>query len=323
MAVVRATQFRAIRAANVEVLHLYWSIGRDILGRQKRDGWGAKVVERLAADLKREFPEQRGWTRSNLLYMRKFAEAWSDEPGIVPTPLGQLSWSHIRVLIDKLDVREERDWYALTASQNGWSSRTLTAQIALDYRSRLGAAPSNFESVLSHTESELAQQLVKDPYIFEHLGLVDRTRERAIETALMSRIQDTLLEFGRGMTLVGRQYRLPLSDGTEYVLDLLLFHVEQLRYIVIELKVTDFSPEHLGQLGAYVAAVDGELRNPELHAPTIGILLCTGRSGASVNYSLNATAVPVAVADYRHSHARAALPDPAELQAILTNELGK
>ena len=317
---VRATQTRAVLAANTEVIALYWSIGRDIIERQREAGWGAKVVDRLAADLKREFPQMSGWSRSNIMYMRSFAEAW---PEVVPQAVVQLPWGHARVLIDRLNTRSDRDWYAERAVSEGWSRAVLQHQIKADLRSAIGAAPSNFTAALDAQDSDLVRELVKDPYVFEHLSMVSTRLERDVEQALMDRLQDTLLEFGRGMALVGRQYHLPLEGGAEFIIDLLLFHVEQLRYVVIELKVGDFSPAHLGQLGAYVAAVDGELRRPSIHAPTIGILLCTGKNEAAVRYALASTAAPVAVADYQGlpPDARAALPSASELQAVVDAEV--
>ncbi|WP_370375606.1 YhcG family protein [Isoptericola sp. 178] len=320
---VRGTRFRAARAANTEVLRLHWSIGRDILQRQQESGWGSKVVDRLAADLKREFPEQRGWSRRNLLYMRRAAEVWPTETEFVQQAVARLPWGHLAVLLDRLATREERDWYAERAGAEGWSRAVLEHQIAMDLRGALGAAPSHVADALDGPDSELAQQLVKDPYVFEHLAFASSQRERDIEQALMDRLQDTLLEFGRHMALVGRQYRLLLDDGAEFVMDLVLFHTRQLRYVVVELKVSSFEPGHLGQLGAYVAAVDDQLRDPRIHAQTVGILLCTGKSGATVQYSLASTAVPVAVADYRGlpADARAALPSEVELEAIVDAEL--
>ncbi|WP_282949064.1 PDDEXK nuclease domain-containing protein [Cellulomonas endometrii] len=320
---VRSAQLRAVRAANTEVLRLYWSIGSDILERQRTAGWGGKVVDRLAADLRREFPEMRGWSRSNLMYMRRAAAVWPSEPEFVQQPVGRLPWGHVTVLLDRLPTREDRDWYAARAADQGWSRAVLEHHIGGDLRGAVGSAPTNFDQVLDPADSDLARQLVKDPYVFEHLALVRTSRERDVEQALMDRLQDTLMELGRGMSLVGRQLRLQLGDGDEFVIDLLLFHVEQLRYVVVELKVGPFTPAHLGQLGAYVAAVDGELRRPAVHAPTVGILLCTGKGGAAVRYALASTAAPVAVADYQGlpEDARAALPSADELQAVVDAEL--
>lgn len=325
---VRATQFRAARAVNTEVLRLYWSIGREILDRQQAAGWGSKIVARLAADLQREFPDQRGWSRRNLLYMRRVAEVWSSEAEFVQHAAARLPWTHIHVLLDRLDTREERDWYAAAAAEHGWTRGLLELQIRSGLRTALGAAPTNFTAALDSPDSDLAQQMVKDPYVFEHLALVKSLAERDVEQALMDRLQATLLEFGRGMAFVGRQVRLSVPDDnsdrvSEFYVDLLLFHVEQLRYVVIELKVGSFEPAHLGQLGAYVAIVDDQYRKPEIHAPTVGILLCTGKAGPVVRYSLASTAAPVAVADYLGlpDDARAALPSTAELQAIVDAEL--
>lgn len=325
---VRATQVRAARAANTEVLRLYWSIGRDILERQKTDGWGSKVVTRLAADLQREFPDQRGWSRSNLLYMRKAADVWSTEDEFVHHVGGRLPWRHITVLLDRLKTREERDWYAARASEEGWSRGVLEHHIKVGLRQALGTAPTNFERALEAPDSDLAQQLVKDPYIFEHLALVKRRDERSVEQALMDRLQDTMLEFGRGMAFVGRQVRLTVPDDMtnevdEFYVDLLFFSTEQLRYVVVELKIGKFEPAHLGQLGTYVAIVDDQYRRPEIHAATVGILLCTGKSGSTVRYALASSSAPLAVADYQGlpDDARAALPTAAELEAVVEDEL--
>lgn len=320
---VRQTQFRAARAANTEVMRLYWSIGHDILDRQEVRGWGSRVVERLAADLKREFPEQRGWSRANLLYMRRAAKAWPTESEFVQQAVGRLPWGHVTVLLDRLKTRDDRDWYAARAVDEGWSRSVLLHHIAVGTRAAVGAAPANFADTLDPVDSDLARELVKDPYVFEHLGLVPTRRERDVERALMDRLQETLMELGRGMALIGRQYHLRIGDGGEFVIDLLLFHVEQLRYVVVELKVGDFSPAHLGQLGAYVAAVDDLVRRPEIHRPTVGILLCTGRDESAVKYALASTSAPVAVADYQGlpADARAALPSAGELQAVVDAQL--
>jgi predicted nuclease of restriction endonuclease-like (RecB) superfamily len=178
---VRQTRFRAARAANAEVMRLYWSIGRDILERQTAAGWGSKVVSRLADDLKNEFPDQRGWSRTNLLYMRKAAEVWPDEAEFVHHAGGRLPWRHITVLLDRLDTRDDRDWYAARAADEGWSRAVLEHNIKADLRAVIGSAPSNFDAALDPRESDLARQLVKDPYVFEHLSMVTTRRERDVE----------------------------------------------------------------------------------------------------------------------------------------------
>ena len=259
--------------------------------------------------------------------MRQAAEVWPIEAEFVQRSVARLPWGHITILLGKLDTRAERDWYAERAAENGWTRNVLEHHIKVNLRTALGAAPTNFTAALDSPDSELAQQLVKGPYVFEHLGLLERKAERDVEQALMDRLQDTMLELGRGMAFVGRQVRLTVPDDhsdhvDEFYVDLLFFHVTQLRYVVVELKVGKFEPAHIGQLGTYVAIVDDQYRRPEIHAPTVGILLCTGKSGPTVRYALASTSAPVAVADYYGlpADARAALPSAEELQAIVDAE---
>jgi predicted nuclease of restriction endonuclease-like (RecB) superfamily len=311
-----------VRAANTEVLRLYWSVGRDILDRQKNEGWGAKVVDQISADIRREFPGQRGWSRRSLLYMRKTAEAWPTESEFMQQAVAQMPWGHVTILLAKLHTREDRDWYAAKAVEAGWSRASLEFEIKMDLKSRLGSAPSNFAATLDAADSDLAQQAVKDSYVFEHLDPEEHIAERDREHALMDRIRDTLLELGRDMAFVGRQCRIEVG-GDEFFVDLLFFHVTQLRYVVVELKVGKFQPAHMGQIGTYVAMVDGEVRNPDVHAKTVGILLCTERNDATLDYALASTASPVAVALYEGltPEERAALPSPGELEAVIEEEI--
>lgn len=270
---VRAAQVRAMRSVNTELIKLYWSIGDTILRRQSVEGWGAKVIDRLAADLRAEFPDMTGLSRSNLHAMRQFAAAYPSVE-VVQQPVGQLPWGHIVTLIQKLDDQVERDWYAREAAQRGWSRAVLLNQIKNQSHRRVGTAPSNFREVLPAEESELAQELTKDPYVFDFLDLSGQVSERQLEDELMNRLQETLREFGHGFAFVGRQVHFEV-DGDDFYVDLLLFHLEQLRYVVVELKIGKFTPKDVGQLGFYVSLVDGERRNPAVHAPTVGILLCT------------------------------------------------
>lgn len=317
---VRTSRLRAVRAANSELLALYWSIGRDILDRQEQAGWGSRVIDRLAADLREEFPDQRGWSRRNLHYMRSMAEAWPSADRVVPRAVAQLPWGHVRVLLDKLTTRPERDWYAAAATEFGWSRDVLVHQVETRLADRTGAAPSNFAASLPAADSDLAQQLLRDPYVFDHLTLSERAAERDLEQALIDRLRDTLLAFGHGMAFVGRQIRFDV-DGDELVLDLLLFSVEQLRYVVVELKIGRFDPAYVGQLGTYVAVVDDRLRRADRHAPTVGILLCKGRNDTLVRYALAGAPAPLAVADYTYdtlpARERSGLPTDAELAAAL------
>jgi len=317
---------RAVRAANTEVLHLYWLVGHDILLWQSQQGWGAKVITRLSADLRREFPEQSGWSVTNLKYMRMMAQAWPSLEAIGQHGADQLPWGHVMVLLGKLETQDDRDWYAARAVAEGWKRSVLEHFIKVSLIAQLGAAPTNFKAVLDAPDSELAQQLVKDPYVFEHLAYVERVDERNVKQALMDRIQDTLMKFGRGMAFVARQLRFEVTDEKgdieELVPDLLLFNIHQSRYVVVELKVGKFKPQQLGQLAAYVGLIDARLRDPVKHASTIGILLCTGKNESVVRFTLANMATALGVADYEGLPAdvKAAVPSPGELQAAVADQ---
>lgn len=242
---VRSAQTQALRTVNTELISLYWSIGRDILTRQEQDGWGSGVIGRLAEDLLAEFPAMTGLSRSNLQYMRSFAVAWPAFDSNVPQPVGHLPWGHIRTILDKKLSQEARDWYAAAAVEHGWSRNVLMNMIMSKTLERSGAAPSNFATHLVAPDSELAQQIAKDPYNFEFLGLSGEVAERDLEQRLMDRMVETLRELGPGFAFVGRQVHFDV-DGDDFYLDLLFFHVEQLRYVVIELKTGKFKPDHIG-----------------------------------------------------------------------------
>ncbi|MGI9091880.1 MAG: PDDEXK nuclease domain-containing protein [Mycobacteriales bacterium] len=232
---VRTARVRAHQAANTELIALYRRIGEAILDRQQAEGWGTKVIDRLAGDLRAEFPNMRGLSRSNLFYMRQLADSWP-EAAIVQQAVGRLPWGHITVLLDKLDDRPSRDWYAAAAVEHGWSRNVLTHQISSQLHRRIGTAPSNFAVRLPAHDSDLAQQLVRDPYVFEFLGLTERVSERELETALMNRLQAFLLELGHGFAFVGRQYHLEVG-GNDFHIDLLFFNWAQSRFVVVELKI--------------------------------------------------------------------------------------
>jgi len=321
---VASARWRAQRAVNTELLGLYWRLGHAILSRQQAEGWGTRVIDRLSADLRAAFPEMRGLSRSNLFYMRSLAAAWPED-AIVQQPVGRLPWGHVTVLLDKLDDQSHREWYAAAAAEHGWSRNVLLNQIMNRLHLRAGAAPSNFTDQLPAADSELAQQLTRDPYVLDFLDLTDPVAERDLETALVNRLQAFLLELGHGFAFVGRQYHFEV-DGDDFHIDLLFFNWAQSRFVVLELKIGRFAPEHAGQLSFSVAWVDANLRVPDRHSPTIGILLCAGRNDNVVRYSLAGTTAPLAVADYTYDalppSARDAVPTATELAtaagAVLT-----
>ncbi|WP_159621373.1 PDDEXK nuclease domain-containing protein [Ruania rhizosphaerae] len=318
---VDGARLRVQRRANTELLQLWWRIGRTILDRQAEHGWGAKVLEQLAADLRAEFPAMKGFSRANLFYMRRLAEAWPMEDAIVQRSVGQLPWGHVIELLDKLDSQELRDWYAAKDLHHGWSRPVLAAQISTRLHERAGAAPTNFSSALDSPDSDLAQQLTKDPYTLDFLSVDSGISERQLEDRLTSRIVDTLRELGHGFAFVGRQVHFEV-DGSDFYADLVFFHVEQLRYVVIELKTERFAPGHTSQLGFYVSVIDDRLRLPEKHLPTVGILMVADKSDTVVRYSLAGTNQPIAVSRYELSQEdREGLPDERALVSAFRDGL--
>lgn len=311
---VRSARLRAVRKVNTELITLYWDIGATILERQARDGWGTGVIKQLATDLRHEFPDMRGFSQRNLQYMATAAGAW---PGpIAQQAVAQLPWGHVTVLLDKLDDQHTRDWYAAAAAREGWSRNLLLNMIMGQLHRRTGAAPSNFTEVLPATQTDLARELTKDPYIFDFLAQSRPRLERDLEQALMDRMQQTLAELGSGFAFVGRQVHFEV-DGDDFYIDLLFFHVTQLRYVVIELKSGRFTPRDAGQLGFYVALVDDRLRDTDTHAETVGILLCADKHDGVVEYALKTIDQPVAIARYTYDtlpdDVRTLLPSPTEV----------
>ena len=216
---IHAAQQRATLAVNRELVLLYWQIGRDILARQAEQGWGAKVIERLAHDLRTAFPEMKGFSPRNLKYMRAFAEAWP-EAEFVQGVLAQLPWYHQLALLDKLDSPESRSWYATQAIEHNWSRNILVMQIETRLLERNGKAVTNFAISLPKPQSDLARESVKDPYRFDFLGLTEEAQEREIENALVKHVTEFLLELGAGFAFVGRQVLLDVG-GDEFFIDLL------------------------------------------------------------------------------------------------------
>jgi predicted nuclease of restriction endonuclease-like (RecB) superfamily len=292
---IRQAQLRAALAVNQELILLYWYIGSEILDRQQAEGWGTKVVERLARDLKSEFPDVKGFSRTNLLYMRAFAEAYPDEQ-IVQRTVGRIPWRHNIALIDKLKRPEERLWYAQQALENGWSRDILAMQIETNLYGRQGGAITNFDRTMPDLDSEIAQQLTKDPYNFDFISLTGKAKEQDLEKALVERIRDFLLELGVGFAFVGNQYPI-VVDRKEYRLDLLFYHTKLHCYVVIDLKMGEFEPEYSGKMNFYVSAVD-KLLCTTGDSRTIGIILCRSRSQTIVEFALQDLDKPIGVASY-------------------------
>lgn len=306
---IHSAQQRAALAVNRELVLLYWQIGRDILQRQAEQGWGAKVIERLAHDLRTAFPDMKGFSRANLMYMRSFADAWPDA-AIVQQAVGQLPWGHNLVLLAKLKQPEQRLAYAQRAVEQGWSRATLEIHIESRLLEREGRAITNFTDRLPASGTDLARQSLKDPYLFDFLDIGQEANEREIEAALVNHITRFLLELGAGFAFVGRQVHLEVG-GDDFFIDLLFYHLKLRCYVVIELKAEKFKPEHLGQLSFYLTAVDMQIKT-EQDNPTIGLLLCKSKNTVVAEYALRDKTQPIGVAEY---HLIESLPE--ELQTSL------
>ena len=306
---IHSAQQRAALAVNHELVMLYWQIGRDILERQAGQGWGAKVIERLALDLRNAFPDMKGFSRANLLYMRAFAEAWPDTE-IVQQLVGRLPWGHNLVLLTKLKETKARINYAERAIEHGWSRNVLNIHIETRFLEREGQAVTNFETRLPAPGSDLARNTLKDPYIFDFLDVGKEADEREIESALMRHISRFLLELGAGFAFVGRQVHIEVG-GDDFFMDLLFYHTKLRCYVVVELKAGAFKPEQTGQLSFYLSAVDAQMK-ADLDNPTIGLLLCKTKNRVVAEYALRDSSKPIGVAEYQLA---AALP--ADLQSSL------
>jgi predicted nuclease of restriction endonuclease-like (RecB) superfamily len=317
---IRAAQLRASLAVNRELVLLYWQIGRDILDRQARESWGAKVVDRLAVDLKRAFPDMKGFSPRNLKYMRRFAEVWPQEE-FVQQVAAQLPWFHNCVLLDKVAERDERVWYARAAIQHGWSRAVLVHQIESALHRRQGKAITNFDRALPAPQSDLAQEITKDPYNFDFLTLDKEAHERDLERGLLEHLRQFLLELGIGFAFVGSQYRLTVGND-EFFIDLLFYHLKLRAYVVVDLKMTAFEPEFAGKMNFYLSAVNDVLRHPD-DQPSIGIILCKTRERFVAEYALRDINKPIGISEYRLAESlpeklQGSLPTIEELE----NELG-
>lgn len=293
---IHTAQQRSVLAVNRELVLLYWQIGRDILTRQSEQGWGAKVIERLSHDLRNAFPDIKGFSRANLMYMRAFAEAWPDAE-IVQQAVGQLPWGHNLVLLTRLKDPHQRLAYAQSAIEHGWSRNTLNIHIETRLLERSGKAVTNFKTSLPKPHSDLAHESLKDPYRFDFLGLGETANERDIEAALVQHVTRFLLELGAGFAFVGRQVPLNVG-GDDFFIDLLFYHLKLRCYVVVELKGGKFKPEHLGQLGFYLTAVDADIKHPQDN-PTIGLLLCKNKNKVVAEYALRDNNQPIGVAEYQ------------------------
>jgi predicted nuclease of restriction endonuclease-like (RecB) superfamily len=293
---IQSAQIRAAVSVNRELMLLYWNIGRQILERQNAEGWGTKVVDRLASDLRAEFPELTGFSPRNIKYMRKLAEAYPSR-GIVQQLVAQIPWGHNVRILDRVQDSAEREWYIRQTIEHGWSRNVMVHQIEIGLYHRQGKTTTNFDRTLPSPQSELAQQILKDPYHFDFLSLGKEVKERDLHRTLMEHLREFLLELGVGFSFVGSEYPIEV-DGIDYRIDMLFYHLRLRCFVIIELKVGEFKPEHSGKMNFYLSAVDDMLRQENDH-PSIGLILCKDKSKVIVEYSLRDTQKPMGVAAYK------------------------
>lgn len=320
---IEHAKLKALQSVNTELLTLYWQIGREILDKQQQQGWGAQVIVQLSKDLTSRFPDDRGYSVTNLKYMRGFALQYPDFP-ILQVPLAkleqlpfgqvalaelesedgligqvaldQIDWYHHISLISKVKDDAERAFYIMETARNGWSRDVMMLQIANGYVHAKGKAINNFGRTLPPYQSDLARYAFKDPYKFSFLGTVALQNELDIEKSLASRITDFLLEMGRGFAYIGRQYHIAV-DGKDYYIDILMYHLRLHCYVVVELKAVEFVPEFVSKLNFYISAVDEYVKSPE-DKPTIGLLLCRTKSDNTARFALRGITQPMGISPY-------------------------
>ena len=318
---IRTERQRAVLAANATLVMLYWDIGKTILDRQRQEGWGAKVIDRLSYDLREAFPNMRGLSPRNLKYMRSFATAWPDRQ-FVQQVAAQIPWFHNVVLLDKIKDAAARAWYTKKAGEEGWSRSMLVTRIETKLHEREGRAVTNFGATLPADESDMVAQVFKDPYLFDFLGTAALRTENEIEQALVNHIQRFLLELGAGFAFVGKQVLLEVGDR-DYYADLLFYHLKLRCYVVVELKAVPFDPAFVGQMNFYLSAVDDLMRRAE-DEPTIGLLLCKSKERLVVEYALRGVNKPMGVAQWETrlveslpTELKGSLPSVEEIEAEL------
>jgi len=322
---IRQERTKAVLAANSALVMMYWEIGASILARQRESGWGAKVIDRMSHDLKEEFPDMSGFSPRNLKYMRKFAESWTDRE-IVQRTIAQIPWRSNIALMDKLNDSENRLWYARQTIENGWSRDVLAFQIESNLHNRIGQTANNFNVALPPADSDMANQIFKDPYVFDFLGTADVRRERELENKLIEHIEKFLMELGQGFAFVGRQAHLEFSDQDFYI-DLLFYHLKLRCFVVVELKSGKFEPGHVGQLNMYMNIVDDLMRHADDNK-TIGLLLVKEKNHTLAKYALAGYTNPIGVAEWEKQitdslpdDLKSSLPTIEEIEAELENEL--
>lgn len=316
---IRQERTKTLLSANSTLILLYWDIGTAILAKQKKEGWGAKIIDRMSHDLKEEFKEMNGFSPRNLKYMRKFSDAWPKKE-LVQRTVALIPWRSNIAILDKIKDHKTRLWYAEQTLKNGWSRDVLVFQVESQLHKRIAKTANNFEVALPPLDSDMANQIFKDPYIFDFLGTADTRREKELENKLIEHLEKFLLELGQGFAFVGRQVHLEFSDQDFYI-DLLFYHLKLRCYIVIELKSRKLKPEYISKLNMYMNIVDDIMRHPN-DKKTIGLLLVKEKNHTLAQYALAGYTNPIGVAEWE-KQITDSLPDELKTTLPTIEEIEK
>jgi len=324
---IQKTQIKASISVNKELLGLYWTIGKSISEKVNIANWGSSVVEELSKDLKVEFPNQKGFSRSNLFSMKKWFEFYSKteiDLEKIQQLVGQIPWGHNVVITSKSKSIEEAVFYSNKTIENNWSRSVLNHQIELGFYERQGKAITNFKNTLPELHSELATETLKDPYKFDFLTLQEKALEKDIENQLVKHITSFLLELGTGFSFVGQQVPVRI-DNQDFYIDLLFYHIKLKCYVVVELKAIEFKAEFAGKMNLYLSAIDDSLKT-DAENPTIGLLLCKSKSEIIAEYALRGMKQPIGIAEYEINKAipkeiKTELPTIEEIEQATTKAI--
>lgn len=323
---LKTAQIRAALASNSEQIQFYWELGTELIERQKAHKWGENFLTQFSHDMRTSNPGMQGFSVRNLYRMKKFAQLYTN-PQILPQAVAKLPWGNVSSLIQLVKDANVRDWYAQQTLKNGWSRAIMEMQIESGLYERQGVISNkvtNYHEHLPSAQSDLARDILKDPYNFDFLTITDEAHERDIENALVTHVRDFLIELGQGFAFVGSQVPLTIDDQ-EFFIDLLFYHLHLRCFVVVELKANDFKPEHTGQLGFYLAVVD-DLMKKESDNSTIGILLCKSKNKIVAEYALRGMKAPIGISEYTLSKAlpkelKSTLPTIEQIESAL-NEKG-
>lgn len=318
---IRSAQYEALRAVNKELVSLYWDIGRIICERFMEASHGDAIVEKLARDLRDEFPGISGFSRRNVFYMREFFLSYGDNQKVQPL-VAQIGWTHNIIILQRCKDSLEREFYIRMTRKFGWSKNVLIHQIENQSYEKTLLGQTNFDKALTPELRAQAKLAVKDEYAFDFLELGDQHAERELERALIARIEDFLRAMGGLFAFIGSQFRLEVDDK-EYFIDLLLFHRRLKCLVAIELKIGEFEPESIGKMQFYLTALDERVRE-EGENPSIGIILCKEKRRTIVEYALRNACKPIGIATYRivkrlPKELKEQLPTPEQITALLEN----